>query len=177
MDKYQNLGINNRMVALSSLANRVQQVVGVDFDTQYEIQARTVRASRGGLSQDFMGFDTGNVIHSSFATGSSLSFQSVTRFNVPNQSKKIMGDPYIAFYQGSVDPYGTTGIAAEQIYPVIGANVTPGRYVVQCFYNAHVYGGVPIQVGGQITDTQGTSTQAFTLRADARYFNYLSQDQ
>lgn len=157
--------LNGRLQPLNSIPARQQYTPGIDFDTRYEVQTRQINASQvalGTLVKTLMGA-TGTA---SFALTDVLTATSQVFFLTPFENKKMLGVPYIAFYQGTIPNVNT------QIWPVCGGSVTEGRYAVQGWFDHRSWNGTVGYWAGQIRDTDGTSTQIITFAADWAYLDY-----
>lgn len=159
------LKLNGRLQPLDSVPARQKYTPGVEFEAQYEVQARQINASQVAF-QNIVERTVGTDATGDFSLGSALFVASEITFTPPYQNKPVFGLPFVSIYQGTV----TTAI--NQIYPGQGANVTPGRYLVQGGYDPHDFDGISPRWEGVIVDTSGTSTQAITLHAEWQYLYY-----
>ncbi len=157
--------LNNNLQQTESIQANQTYVPGVQFDTEYEVQSRQLKASRMAigttLNRTYRSVGTAD-----FSLGSVLTFSSEAQFDVPYQTKRVLGNAYVALYQGTVINGST------QIFPVRGGSVTGGRYQVQGWYDYHGWDGTTNVWRGQITDTTGTSTGVVSVYVDWLYVDY-----
>jgi len=136
----------------------------------FDGQISSLNVSKINL-KEFVKRASGDLAYGTFTSSHSFTITSTLAFKSPNSSAPTFGKPIVAIYQGN----GTAG--ANQIYPAIGANVTLGRYDVtggEIDYAS--YNGVADQWKIMITDTNGTSAQAFTVAAYWIFLDYVSGD-
>ena len=120
---------------------------------------------------EFVKRSIGGTAKGTFSAGSALNLRAYMTYNPPKSDTMMFGKSCVAVYQGA----GTT--AANQIYPIRGANVTLGRYdVIGGQMDYAVYGGTTDNWSATIVDTTGTSTQSITFAADYIYLDYKSDN-
>ncbi len=157
--------LNSNLQQTDSIQANQSFVPGVQFDAEYEVQSNQLTASRLAVgtiaNRTYRSVGTAD-----FASGSVLTFSSQAQFDVPYQMKRVVGQAYVALYEGTVINGST------QIFPVRGGSVTGGRYQVQGWYDYHNWDGTTNVWRGQITDTTGTSTGVVSVYVDWLYLDY-----
>ena len=167
MKNYEDIGLDNKLRSLT--AHRTNIIKAVDFDTQYEVQARNLNASKINLINFIKQSDVGTAL-GTFNLSQALNLTSTITFNDPHSTVRTFGKAAVAVYQGA----GTTG--TNQIYPIRGAGVTLGRYEVGGEVDFANYNGTADQWRGMIIYTNGTSSQVITFATQWIYADYVSRD-
>ncbi len=170
---YSDLGLNNQLLSENSLSMRrsnrrlpFQHMDNIAFEGLFDVTSGRVNASKINIAE-FIRVATGSSASGTFSSAT-LNLTSTLTYKAPNAGDPIMGNVYVGVYEGS----GTA--AADQIYPIKGANVTAGRYIVEAWYDHQTWDEISSKWRGKITDTQGTSTQDITFAAHWFYIDYKS---
>mgnify|MGYP001614725714 CR=1 FL=1 len=167
---YSNLGLSSRLRSVNSISERTKVITGVEFESQFEVQASRLNVSKINLGE-FIKRSTGGTVLGTFSTSQALDITSTITYNTPKASNRTFGKPIVAIYQGA----GTA--SGSQIYPIRGTAVTLGRYdVVGGEIDYANYNGTADQWRAMIIDTNGTSSQVVTFATDWLFTDYVTDD-
>lgn len=159
-----------RLRSQTCLADRHERINATDFETYYDVRTNFIDASKADLGE-LIKTSYGGTALGTFNTSQALNLTSSITYNSPHSKSKTFGKPIVAIYQGA----GTA--ASDQIYPIVGANVTLGRYdVVGGEVDRANYNGTSDQWRAMIIDSNGTSTQAITFYVDWIFVDYRSNE-
>lgn len=142
---FSKVGLTPYMMPIGAPITKPGPLGGASFDMQNEVQARFIRASLVNIKRfiDLSGTDSAA---GTFGNGGNL-FLSTTLDPTPlHQNDVNFANTYIAIYQG------TAVVSANQIYPTVGGNITPGAYTVQGGYDFNSYTQVNTSWTGVITN-------------------------
>lgn len=173
VDVYTDIGLNNQLQATTSPIVRQKRTAAYDFDWQYEVKNREIKASKMNVENlvKSSGVSSGTA---SFAAGTSLIVQITTTFNGKNLNKPMFGIDYVAFYEGASIGEST------QIYPYRGTSVA-GTYNIQFDYdwqswNGNIFANGPPKMvkRGVVERLGGTAAVQLTVLVETIFIDYTS---
>lgn len=162
---YSNLGLNSRLQAENGLVARNKRISPLEFSSNYTVQGKNIRMSKVNLGEFVRVSDVAG-LSGTFNVAQSYNITTTLTHKIPHAGKKVFGIPHVSFYQGTA--IGT----ANEIWPTSGVNVTLGRYDVTGGFEYQNWGTVEDRWSAIITDTNGTSTQAFSVQVLWSYLDY-----
>lgn len=157
-NNYSNIGLDAQLNSIRSLRNRGGVFVdNIQYDSRILAQADRINVSKINV-ENLILLSAVATATGSFSSSQSLSLSTTLTYVTPNTNERIFGIVYLGLYEGS----GTA--AADQIFPTLGANVTPGRYEVMGAYDVQGWDNIASVWKGNIIDTNGTSSQQVTFQ-------------
>ena|SRR3990167_8275973 len=152
-------GYDNRLRALNSLSRRLPpEILGVEFDTGYEVQTKSIRISRL--------IKNGNIATASgsFDTATSVTVSITLNPNVQD-SQPNFALPFVAIYTG------TAAVAANQLYPRFGASIANTKYAIHSGFDFRGWDGINTVFRVNIENNSGTTSSIFA-QAQYKIINY-----
>lgn len=156
---------DKRLRAETALPNRHVRVDAQDVSAYYDIKTDYLDASKINLGEFIKRAQLVSAT-GTFSSYASFDLSTTISYNTPHADLRMGATPYVAVYQG------TAIDTDEQIFPTLGANVTAGRYDVTGAFNYDGWNGTQSRWSCILTDTNGTSTQAFHFVARWVYPDY-----
>lgn len=159
MNDYSKLNLTNGMLAVNSPLNRKPQVLGADFDTQYEVQNKNVNITKF-VNDSFIGVSNYSTGVGTVGAGTRV-FVTATMAPVrkdPQSNYLAFGVPFLAIYEG------TSVIGSNQIYPRQGGSVASGKYIIQSgfdFLNDVWNNGTNMYFAVTVHNTAGSAVPIF----------------
>lgn len=113
----------------SPIANNTGRESGVDFDSNYEVQTKRIRASKSSIKNFVLETDTDSASVSGFDTGEELLVTFTLEPDNLFAGEKVLGFPIISVYTGtSVDE-------DNQIFPKAGDNTDPTDWIFDSWFD------------------------------------------
>lgn len=170
---YSNLGLNKNLRSANALSEQSKSlsnyVGGFNFDTTYEVQAKTVRAGRLNITQ-FVGQSGAAAATGAFTTGQRLNLQTSLTPNPPFADKPNFAVPAIAIYQG-------TAINGDfQIFPTAGGSIGVGKYIVTGGLDWHSTNNIDSVWSGVIENVSAGSVSV-TFVSSWKFIDYVPNTQ
>lgn len=170
---YSNLGLNKNLRSANALSEQSKSpsnyVGGFNFDTTYEVQAKTIRAGRLNITQ-FVGQSGAAAATGAFTTGQRLNLQTSLTPNPPFASKPNLAIPSIAVYQGTV-------IDSDfQIYPYPGGSIGVGLYNVSGGLDWNATDNIDSVWSGYVENVSAGSV-SITFVSSWKYADYIPNSQ
>lgn len=125
------IGYDNKLRALSSLSRRIPpKIMGINFDTEYEVQTRAINTSNFG-NNGFIDFSAGAEGTSSIAAGTRavLTTTLTPDPKIPDIYTNF-AIPFISIYEGANGSDATT-----QFYPGQGSGIAANKLIIMSGYD------------------------------------------
>lgn len=167
LTNYDKKGLNRYLMPVESPITSGTFTLAMNFESSHEaVQGKVVIASKVGIT-NFVKQTIGTQSGGNFSGGSVLILSTTAGFIQPFTNKPFHADPYVAVYQG------TGQAAADQIYPTLGINVTPGRYIIYGDHDRNRFNNTPIASWyATLIDTTGASAQQIVFATAWQYIDY-----
>ena len=153
------MNLDNNLMPIGSPITEKKGVAPWKMGVDQRLQQNRIITSQVNI-KDFIQVSGTASATGAIGNGTTLFLQTALTPEPPHQTDVNFADPYIALYQG------TAAVGSLQIYPTLGAGITPGDYTVQGGLDYHGFGtAIPQALSiwkGVITDNSaGNQTILF----------------
>lgn len=132
---YTEYGYNKYLQKINGISIKEEFFVpGIDFDKQYEVQTKKIRASRVDI-QEFIQNSEIATASGTFGNGQAVTVSTTLTPQVPFQNDPNFAIPYVAMYEG------TAAVGSMQIYPRQGAGISVGDYNIYSGFDISSFNG------------------------------------
>lgn len=163
MKDYQNLGLDKNLKKIDSLAVKPQQIQGIDFESDYEIQTKRIRASQSAITDLIRNSGSTTASGSFTNTGQTLVITTTLTPDPSYLNSRLLALPQVNVYQG------TAIIGTLQMYPGRGAGITVGDYEFSSGYDQQTTNGTNMVYRILVENVNRTGTTQVFIVSQWRY--------